>query len=118
VRCRSYLIRNQIPELILRLGCARNEHDREAEANRESDLATLHTESSLDGASLDVRPKQETRESRSQTALERQFLNPAGNRMLVPRLQAGCQCGVITLHNSCRQGRPFTAIMTIGNIAG
>jgi hypothetical protein len=52
VRCRSYLIRNQIPELILRLGCARNEHDREAEANRESDLATLHTESSLDGASF------------------------------------------------------------------
>src|ERR1700737_4827110 len=63
-------------------------------------------------------PEQETRESRSGTALERQFLGSAGNRMLVPRLRAGCQCGVICLHNSCWQGAAFTAIMTIANIAG
>jgi hypothetical protein len=49
-------------------------------------------------------PEQEASESRSGTVLERQFLTPAGNRMLVPRRQVGCQRGVISLHNSCRQG--------------
>src|ERR1700730_6504753 len=41
--------------MILRLGCARNEHDCEAEAKCENNLATLPTESPLDGASCDVR---------------------------------------------------------------
>jgi hypothetical protein len=41
--------------LILRQGCARKRYDCEPEANGESNLATLHRNSSLDGANLDVR---------------------------------------------------------------
>ena len=56
--CRSYLIRNQICELILCQSCARNERHCEAEANRESNLATLHTRSLLGWCEPDERAAQ------------------------------------------------------------
>jgi hypothetical protein len=37
------------------------------------------------------------------TALERQFLSPTGNRMLVPKPQADCHESVTSLQNSCRR---------------
>src|SRR5258708_29889623 len=112
--CRSYLIRNQISELILRQGCARKQHDCEPEANGESNFATLHTESSLDNASWDVEPEQEASESFGGTAIERQFLNPAGNRMLFP----GVRRVVNAVSSVCTilvgNGQAFTVMVAIG----
>jgi hypothetical protein len=47
--CRSYLIGDQIGELILRQGYARKQGYGEHEANSENNLVTLHAKSSLDG---------------------------------------------------------------------